>query len=82
MSLYGLQLSKVLLSKAAFNDFWIYFAFKDVNTLYSLYYPTMKVTDSDLDSSNQTNRQITVYFKGYAYNEYPIGGEYLCPETW
>lgn len=25
-------------------------------------------------SSNRTNRQITVYFKGYALNEYPLNG--------
>ena len=32
----------------------------------------MKVTDSDLDSSNRTNRQITVYFKEYACNKYVV----------
>lgn len=32
---------------------------------------TMKVTNIYLHNLNRTNRQITVYFKGYAYNEYP-----------
>lgn len=40
---------------------------------------TIKVTVSDLDSSNRTNRQITLYFKGYAYNECPLNDGYLCP---
>lgn len=44
-------------------------AFKDVNTLYSLYYFVFKVTNVYLTPSNRTNRQITTYFKGYNYNE-------------
>ena len=60
---------RVWFSKATFRDFWIYFAFKDVNTLYSLYYFVFKVTNVYLTPSNRTNRQITTYFKGYNYNE-------------
>ena len=35
-----------------------------------------------LEPSNQTNRRITVFFKGYAYNEMSLSpnGETLCPE--
>lgn len=29
-----------------------------------------------LNSSNRTNRCITLYFKGYAFNEYPLNGAY------
>ena len=81
LSLYGLQLSKVLLSKAAFNDFWIYFAFKDVNTLYSLYYFAFKVTNVYLTPPNWTNRQITVFLKRYASTAYPLNGGYRYPKT-
>ena len=42
---------------------------------------TTKVTNSDLYPSNRTNRQITVYFKRYVCNEYPLNDGYLCPET-
>lgn len=38
---------------------------------------TIKVTDSDLHSSNRTNRQITVFFKRYAYTVYPLNAAYL-----
>lgn len=31
--------------------------------------------------SKQTNRQITIFFKGYASNEYLLNGEYLYPKT-
>lgn len=33
---------------------------------------TMEVTKIYLLTSNRTNRRITIYFKGYAFNVYPI----------